>query len=125
MPLYIVEKLFDSITVLDVRGRLVLGPETAHLREKVREVTAAGRTRIILKLEGVSYIDSSGLSTLLGCLVSTRKLGGELKLSHLTTRVRDLLQITHLTMIFETYNSVEEARRSFENPRAASSPPGV
>ncbi len=114
MPLYIVEKLFDAVTVLDLRGRLVLGPETAHLREKVHQVASAGSMKIVLKLEGVSYIDSSGLSTLLACLVSTRKMGGELKLSHLTTRVHDLLQITRLSTIFETYNTVEEARRSFD-----------
>lgn len=116
MPLYIVEKLIDGITVLDLRGRLVLGPETAQLRGKVQDVTARGNSRIILNLEGVTYIDSSGLSTLLSCLVSTRKLGGELKLTHLTTRVRDLLQITRLSTIFETYDSVEEARRAFEQP---------
>ncbi|PYV00935.1 MAG: anti-sigma factor antagonist, partial [Acidobacteria bacterium] len=65
-------------------------------------------------LEGVSYIDSSGLSTLVACYTSARKRGGDLKLTHLTTRVRDLMQITRLSTVFETYNTVEEAQKSFQ-----------
>ena len=123
MPLYIVEKLIDGVTVLDLRGRVVLGPETAHLREKVRDVIASGQLRIILKLEGVNYIDSAGLSTLVGCLVSTRAAQGDLRLTHLAARVRDLLQITHLSTIFETYASVEEALTSFiRRPSPPSAP---
>ncbi|PYU92056.1 MAG: anti-sigma factor antagonist [Acidobacteria bacterium] len=114
MPLYIVEKMLDDLVLLDLRGRLILGRETADLRGRLGRLLDSGHLRIILKLEGVSYIDSSGLSTLVACYTSARKRGGDLKLTHLTTRVRDLMQITRLSTVFETYNTVEEAQKSFQ-----------
>jgi len=116
MPLYMVEKKLDDLVLLDLRGRLILGQETADLRGRLGRLLDSGHLRIILKLEGVSYIDSSGLSTLVACYTSARKRGGDLKLTHLTTRVRDLMQITRLSTVFETYNTVEEAQKSFRPP---------
>jgi len=114
VPLYIVEKALDDIAVLDLRGRIILGDETASLRQAVNGLLGSARRQIILSLKGVNYIDSTGLSTLIGCFISTRKQGGDLKLAHLTTRVRDLLQITRLSTVFESYETVEDAKRSFE-----------
>jgi len=116
MPLYMVEKKLDDLVLLDLRGRLILGQETADLRGRLGRLLDSGHLRIILKLEGVSYIDSAGLSALIACYTSARKRGGDLKLTHLTTRVRDLMQITRLSTVFETYNTVEEAQKSFQTP---------
>jgi anti-sigma B factor antagonist len=116
MPLYMVEKKLNGVLLLDIRGRLTLGQETADLRAKLSALLDAGNLRIILKLEGVTYIDSAGLSTLIGSYISARKRGGDLKLTHLTARVRDLMQITRLSTVFDTYNTVEAARKSFEAP---------
>jgi anti-anti-sigma factor len=80
----------------------------------VNNLLGSDRTKIILSLKGVNYIDSSGLSTLIACFVSTSKQNGKLKLAHLTTRVHDLLQITRLSTVFESYETVEDAKRSFE-----------
>jgi anti-sigma B factor antagonist len=115
MPLYMVEKLVGGVILLDLRGRIILGPETTALREKVNQLVAAGYTKIVLNLEEVSYVDSVGLSTLVASYTSARKQGGDMKLLHLTSRVRDLLQITHLTMVFDTYDNFEEAARSFRD----------
>jgi len=125
MPLYMVEKKLGDVVLLDVRGRLTLGQETADLRSKLTHLLEAGQLKIILNLHGVSYIDSSGLSTLVACYATARKNSGTLKLTHLTTRVRDLLQITHLSTVFETYPTVEDAVRSFQNPADRPSMPGV
>ncbi len=114
MPLYIVEKLVNDVVLLDLRGRITLGKETEILREKVRQLVEAGHLRIILKLEEVSYIDSVGLSTLVASYTTARKHGGNLKLLHLTKRVHDLLQITRLSTVFEIYDNLEEAKRSFD-----------
>jgi anti-sigma B factor antagonist len=102
MALYMVEKLVSGMILLDLRGRVVLGEETEALRE-----------RVVLNLEEVTYMDSSGLSTLVSSFASVRKQGGELKLLNLTKRVRDLLLITKLSTVFETYDKLEDVQRSF------------
>jgi len=99
--------------VLDARGRITLGRETEALRESVKAILRAGRTRVVLDLAGVDYIDSAGLGTLVALSTSVRQTGGELKLANLTARVHDLLQITRLSTIFEVYDSLEKARLSF------------
>jgi len=114
MPLYLVEKALGDVILLDLRGRITLGPETVALRERVRRLIDAGHPSIILNLELVDYIDSVGLGTLISIYTSVCKRGGELKLLHLTRRVRDLLQITRLITVFDTYEDLETARRSFE-----------
>ncbi len=117
MPLHVVEKVIGSFMVLDLRGKITLGPDTEIVRNKVKEVVEVGHKRVILDLGGVSYIDSAGLSTLVACYISARKAGGEVKLLNLTKFVRDLLQITRLSTVFETYDSLDAAQRSFEaNP---------
>lgn len=123
MSLYMVEKKLGDVVLLDVRGRLTLGQETAELRSKLTRLIEAGNLKIVLNLQGVSYIDSSGLSTLVACYATARKSSGSLKLTHLTTRVRDLLQITRLSTVFETYSSVEDAVKSFQTPAAEASAP--
>ena len=113
MALFMVEKLVEGVTVLDLRGRLVLGEETEALRERVKRLVAAGSKQIILNLEELAYMDSSGLSTLSAGFVSVRNNGGELKLLRLTQRVSDLMQITKLSTVFDIYDRMEDAQRSF------------
>ena len=119
MALFMVEKLVEGVTVLDLRGRLVLGEETEALRERVKRLLAAGRLKIVLNLEELAYIDSSGLSTLISGFVSVRNQGGELKLLRLTKRVSDLMQITKLSTVFEIHDTLEAAQRSFAKPAGA------
>jgi len=116
MALYMVEKLVGGVILLDLRGRLVLGEETEALRETVKRLLEAGHTRIVLNLAEVNYMDSSGLSALISSFTSARKQGGELKLLNLTKRIRDLLLITKLSTVFEVYDSLEDAQRSFAPP---------
>src|SRR6516225_5312108 len=116
MPLHVVEKVIDGFMLLDLRGRITLGPDTEIVRNRVKNVIEAGHKRVILDLGGVSYIDSAGLSTLIACYISARKSGGEVKLLNLTKFVRDLLQITRLSTVFETFDNLEAAQRSFDRP---------
>jgi anti-sigma B factor antagonist len=113
MALYMVEKLVDGVTVLDLRGRLVLGEETEALRERIKRLVAGGHMRLVLNLEELSYMDSSGLSTLISSFVSVRNQGGELKLLRLSQRVSDLMQITKLSTVFEIYDTMDDAQSSF------------
>jgi anti-sigma B factor antagonist len=118
MPIYIVEKLLDGLMVVDVRGRITLGPETEALRGKLKQLIESGRRRLILNLAEVTYIDSVGLSTLVASYTSARRAGGDLKLLHLPRGVHQLLQITRLSTVFEIYENLEAARQSFllQNP---------
>ncbi len=113
MAIYIVEKTLGDVTLLDIRGRVTLGPETEALRSKVRELIEAGRRKLLLDLGEVTYIDSVGLSTLVASFTSARKQGGDVKLLHLPRGVHQLLQITRLSTVFDIYDDVEKAQQSF------------
>ena len=114
MPLYIVEKLVDGVMLVDLRGRITLGPETEALRFKLKELLKAGHHRIILNLGEVTYLDSVGLSSLVAGYTSSRNAGGNLKLLHLPRGVHHLLQITRLSTVFEIYEDLQSAVESFK-----------
>jgi anti-sigma B factor antagonist len=111
-----VDKLMGEVLVVDARGRLTLGRETEALRERLKDLVESGQRRIVLDLSGVDYIDSAGLGALVAGAASVRRGGGELKLANLTERVRGLMQITRLSTLFEVYDNLEKARRSFGSP---------
>ncbi|HEV2379366.1 MAG TPA: STAS domain-containing protein [Terriglobia bacterium] len=116
MPLHLVDKLMGDVLVVDARGRLTLGRETEVLRQRLKDVVESGQKQIVLDLSGVDYIDSAGLGTLVAGAASVRRAGGELKLANLTERVRGLMQITRLSILFEVYDNLEKARLSFGSP---------
>ena len=113
MPIYMVEKIIDGVMLLDVRGRITLGPETEALRAKMKHLVDDGQMRIIMDLGEVSYIDSVGLSTLVAAYTTSRRMGGDLKLLHLPRGVHQLLQITRLSTVFEIHEELESALKSF------------
>jgi anti-sigma B factor antagonist len=110
-----VEKIVDGIMVLDLRGRITLGPETEAVRTKLRDLLNAGQNQIILNLGEVTYLDSVGLGTLIGAYTSTNNSGGNLKLLHLPRGVQQLLQVTRLSTVFEIYEDLHLAVASFKN----------
>jgi len=120
MALHIVEKLIRGVMLLDLRGRITLGPETELVRTRVKQVVEAGHSRIILDLGEVDYIDSAGLATLVASYTSARKAGGELKLLRLTKLVNSLMQITRLSTVFEIYDTVDDALKSFSGAKPSS-----
>ena len=113
MALQITEKQIDSVTVLDFVGRITLGDESNQLRTKIKETLGKGKSQIVLDLAGVSYIDSAGLGMLMAGYTSAQNQGATLKLANLTKRFNELLNITKLVTIFDTYDSVEAAVKSF------------
>jgi anti-sigma B factor antagonist len=115
MAIFIVEKVVDGILLVDLRGRITLGPETEALRTKLKQLLNAGQQRIILNLGEVTYLDSVGLSTLVAGYTSARNAGGNLKLLHLPRGVQQLLQITRLSTVFEIYEDLAAAVESFKS----------
>ena len=114
MALFIVEKIIDGVMMLDLRGRITLGPETEMVRNKLKELLSAGHHQIIVNLGEVTYLDSVGLGTLIGAFTSARNVGGSLKLLHLPRGVQQLLQVTRLSTVFEIYEDLATAVASFK-----------
>jgi anti-sigma B factor antagonist len=114
VALFIVEKIVDGVMMLDMRGRITLGPETEALRTKLKDLLAAGHRHIIVNLGEVTYLDSVGLGTLIGAYTSTANTGGSLKLLHLPRGVQQLLQVTRLSTVFEIYEDLATAVASFK-----------
>ena len=107
------EREREGITILDFKGRIAAGPEASALREKVAEVTAAGKRNLVLNLAGVDYIDSTGLGALVVCVTGLRKLGGNMKLLNLNRRNIDLLVMTKLDTVFEVFTDEQDAVSSY------------
>ena len=109
-----------SVTIVDISGRIVLGEESAALRELVCNLLDKGHRQILLNLGDVHYIDSSGLGSLVSAFTSVRKQNGELKLLNLTNKVHDVLQIAKLYTVFDITNDETEGVKSFGQSTAAS-----
>jgi anti-sigma B factor antagonist len=95
--------------IIHVKGNLMGEPETLSIHEKVKELLGQGKTKIIINLADVSWINSSGLGMLMGCLTSVKNANGDLKLSGITDKVKNLFVITKLITLFDTFDSVQEA----------------
>jgi anti-sigma B factor antagonist len=103
----------DGVSVVAIEGRIVLGEESAALREQVKGMLAAGKKKIVLNVDGVTYIDSAGLGTLVASHHSARTQGASLKLSNLGSKFQEILQVTKLLTVFDVYDSEAAAIHSF------------
>ena len=112
MQLKVATRVKDGILVVDCSGRIVFGDESSLLRETVKKAVTENN-RIVLNLGEVNYIDSGGLGTLVALRITAQNAGGAIKLTNLTKRVGDVLQITKLLTVFDVYNSEAEAVESF------------
>jgi anti-sigma B factor antagonist len=102
-----------GVTIVDISGRIVLGEESAALRNLVCDLLSKGHKNILFNLGDVNYIDSSGLGNMVGSFTSVRKQGGDLKLLNLTNKVHDLMQITRLYTVFDIMDDEAVAVKSF------------
>jgi len=102
-----------NVVVLDLIGRITIGEETASLRDTIKELLDSGQKNILLNLAEVSYIDSTGLGQFVGSYATVTSRGGQLKLVNLQKKLQELMQITKLITVFESYGSEAEAMRSF------------
>ena len=107
------ERAVGDVVVLDLKGRITLGDGDQLLKDKVNSLVNQGRKGIVLNLAGVPYIDSAGLGEIVGSYTTVSRQGGSLKLLNLTKKITDLLAITKLLTVFETFDSEDEAVRSF------------
>ena len=114
MALHATHRDAGNVTVVDLSGRITLGDGSALLRKTVRGLLDDQRMQILLNLADVDYIDSSGIGELVSGFTAVKNRNGNLKLLHLTKKVRDLLQITKLFTVFDVYTDEGTAVRSFD-----------
>ncbi len=107
------ERSAGDVTVLDLKGRMTMGEGDELLKDKVNSLILQGRKKLVLNLADVPYVDSAGLGEIVRTYTTVTKQGGSLKLANLTKRITDLLSITKLLTVFDTYDSEADAVRSF------------
>jgi anti-sigma B factor antagonist len=114
VALKITNREVDGVSIVQLEGRIVLGEESNALRERVKNLLAANKKNIMLNMDNVTYIDSSGLGALVAAHHSARAQNASLKLSNLGSKFQELLQVTKLLTVFEVYDSETAAVRSFQ-----------
>jgi len=113
MALDIQQREREGIAILDLNGRITMGPEATALRAIVTDLSAVGTRNLVLNMAGADYIDSTGLGALVMCVTSLRKSGGNVKLLHLNRRNIELLVMTKLATVFEIFNDEQDAVNSY------------
>jgi anti-sigma B factor antagonist len=114
------ERQINNATVLDLDGKLRLGEGSQEFHNTIRAVVEKGRKNIVVNLENVTSIDSSGLGELVAGYVAVTRSGGQINLLHLSKRVHELMFMTKLLTVFDVYDSESEAVNSFEAQTADS-----
>ena len=113
MSLDIEQSEREGITILTLNGRLIVGEPVTDLRAKITRLSAAGANNVVLNLEKVDYIDSTGLGGMVIGYTMLKKAGGALKLVGMNRRNQELLVLTKLSGIFETFDDEQTAVNSF------------
>jgi anti-sigma B factor antagonist len=108
------ERIVGDVTILDLKGKMTLGEGDELLKDKINSLIHQGQKKLLLNLEGVPYIDSAGLGEIVRTYTTVSRQGGNLKLVNLTKRITDLLSITKLLTVFETFDTEPEALKSFQ-----------
>jgi anti-sigma B factor antagonist len=109
-----------GVTIVDISGRIVIGEESASLRDLIRDLLTKGHKKILFNLGDVDYIDSTGLGSLVSAFTSVRNQGGELKLFNLPNKVQGVLQITKLYTVFDIMDVEAAGVKSFGQSTASS-----
>ncbi len=103
------KELKSGVVLFEVEGSIVGGPDAMALNDEVHKLVGAGIKRFVVDMKSVEHINSSGLGILIASLNAVRQAGGDLKIANASSRVLELLKITKLNQIFESFNSVDEA----------------
>ena len=102
-----------GVAIVDLNGKITLGENTGILRDELRSLLSQGNKYIILNMKDVGYVDSAGLGELVGVYTTAANQGGSVKLLHLQGKMKDLMQVTKLHTIFQSYEDEPEAVSSF------------
>jgi anti-sigma B factor antagonist len=112
--LEVTERQAGDVTILDMNGSVRMGEGAISLRNSIRGLSDGGKKKILLNLGGVKNIDSSGIGELIANYTTVSRDGGQLKLLNLTDKIQNLLVITKLLTVFDSYDNEAEALNSFK-----------
>lgn len=102
-----------DVSVVDLKGKITIGSGDVQLREVINGLVDKGRKNILINMQDVTTIDSSGIGELVGCYTSVTHKGGKLKLLHLPPKINDVLTVTQLITVFDVYESEPEALATY------------
>jgi anti-sigma B factor antagonist len=108
------ERQAGDVTILDLSGEVRIGEGSISLRDSIRNLADQNKKKVLLNLAGVKYMDSSGVGELIANYTTISRQGGQLKLLNLTDRIQNLLVITKLLTVFDSYDNETEALKSFQ-----------
>ena len=108
------ERQAGDVTILDMTGEVRIGEGAISLRDSIRNLADQGKKKVLLNLAGVKYMDSSGVGELIANNTTIKRQGGQLKLLNLKDRIQNLLVITKLLTVFDSYDNEAEALKSFQ-----------
>ena len=108
------EQMNGDVAVIELRGKLMGGPETNEIHAKVKELVANGVKKVVADIGKVTWMNSTGLGALMGAMTSLRNANGDLKLAKITEKVESLFVITKLVTIFDTFDTVDDAVAAFK-----------
>ena len=108
------ERQAGDVTILDLSGEVRIGEGAVALRDSIRNLADQGKNKVLLNLAGVKYMDSTGVGELIANYTTITRQGGQLKLLSLTEKIQNLLVITKLLTVFDSYENEAEALKSFE-----------
>jgi len=103
----------DGVAILEPRGKIMGGPDATILHEKLHELIEQGKKKFVIDLSQVEWMNSTGLGILISGITTLRNNEGELKLANVTEKIKSLLVITKLASVFDAYDTVDEAIKSF------------
>ena len=103
------ETIHNDIAILELSGKMMGGPETHHIHEQVKALIGRGILQVVIDLGPLQWLNSAGMGVLIASLMSVRNAGGYLVIANAGEKVYELLQMTHLHLVFQKYDSVEKA----------------
>ncbi|HNR66596.1 MAG TPA: STAS domain-containing protein [bacterium] len=107
------EKIVGDVAILELKGKLMGGPETQEIHSKVKDLADKKQLKVIIDLGKVTWMNSTGLGAMMSSLTTLRNAKGDLKLVRVTDKVKSLFMVTKLITIFDTFDSVEDAIAAF------------
>jgi len=107
------EQMKGDVAVISLKGKLMGGPETTAIHDKVKDLVDNDIKKVVIDLGKVKWMNSSGLGVLMGSMTTLKNSNGELKLANVTDKVKSLFMITKLITIFDTHESIDDAVGSF------------
>jgi anti-sigma B factor antagonist len=109
-----VNERYEAV-IIELKGNVMGGEDTKEFNDLLHKLIDEGKKKIVVDLSGVKFMNSSGLGMMIGGLTTMKKAGGNLKLARVTEKIESLLIITKLITIFEFYDNVDDAIKSFSN----------